>query len=65
MKPNEYWSSLVPERKKALAAKLKKSVAYLSNIFNGHSRAGGPLSKKIHAATKGKINKADLRPDIF
>jgi len=32
MKPNEYWSSLVPERKKALAAKLKKSVAYLSII---------------------------------
>jgi len=63
MKPNEYWSSLVPEKKKALAVKLKTSVARLSNIFNGHIQAGPAFAKEIQRQTRGKVSKRALRPD--
>jgi len=63
MNIKDYWLSLVPSKKKALAEACGTSVSYLSNIFNGHRMAGIKMAKALHKETRGKVSKRALRPD--
>lgn len=38
---------------------------YIAHYINSHKRVTAERALQIHELTKGKINKSDLRPDIF
>jgi transcriptional regulator with XRE-family HTH domain len=48
----------------AMAAKVECSIAQLSRIESGKSRASIELAGRIEAATDHEVSVADLRPDL-
>lgn len=58
----KYWQKLKPENKQVLADDLSTSVAYLSQIANGHRNAGASILLTIESATSGEIKPEDIRP---
>ncbi len=60
-----FWRELPPANKRKLATSLDTSVAYLSQIANGHRKAGFVLAKAIEDATSGAVTREDLRPDVY
>lgn len=60
----DFFSSLSADEKKTLAEKAESSVASLSQIANGHRRAGYSLAARLKRAD-GRITDEMLRPDIF
>jgi len=64
MKFSDYYTSLDAEGKAALAARLRTSVPYLSQLAHGHRKAGAALLMQIEGATSGAVQPHDLRPDL-
>ncbi|WP_417883595.1 hypothetical protein [Vibrio rumoiensis] len=62
---SNYWQSLSPEEKEQLAKSTGTTVSYLRHVATGFHKAGAKLASKLHEATGGKVNKAELRPDYF
>ena len=48
----EYFSGLDPEKKTSLATNADTSVAYLSQVANGHRNAGAGLIRRLMQADK-------------
>jgi len=59
----DYWAGLTPERKQALAERSGISYKRLSNLANGHTRAGLAAVTALGAIDK-KLTLAVLRPDL-
>lgn len=55
------------KRRNELAAELGKSPDYLWQVATGWKgkRASPELAKDIERVTRGKVNKASLRPDLW
>ena len=51
--------------KLAMATKLGVSKTWMSLIISGRKMASPELSGAIERYTKGQVNRATLRPDIF
>jgi len=51
--------------RKELAAQLRTSPDYLSQIAHGQRRASPKLAKAIEAATGGKVPRHLIRPDVY
>ena len=49
----------------AMSKTLGISRTWLSLVANGHQPPSAALAVKIEAATKGKITRQQLRPDLF
>ena len=60
----DYFSALSAEQKRSLAESARTSVAYLSQIANGHRKAGVGLMANL-AGVDVAITPAMLRPDLF
>lgn len=60
-----YWEELSPDEKKELAKRCDTSVAYLSQVFHGHRKAGWRFAQRLSAETKGAVTCGELRPEIF
>jgi DNA-binding transcriptional regulator YdaS (Cro superfamily) len=65
MKFKTYYDNLTAAGKRDLAKKAKTSAAYLSQLANGHRKAGLKTLFVIEAATKNRVTKKDLRPDLY
>lgn len=63
MKYADYYTALSPDGKRALARRLKTSVAYLSQLATGHRKAGLKYLLLISRATDGAVTPIELRPD--
>lgn len=48
-----------------MARRLNTHVAYLSQVANGHRKAGHEFVKKVEKDTGRLVTRHDLRPDIF
>ncbi|MCP1675477.1 DNA-binding transcriptional regulator YdaS (Cro superfamily) [Natronocella acetinitrilica] len=59
-----YWGNLSPVEKKDLASKCETSVAYLSQVFNGHRQAGPRFAQRLARESGGSVTAAQLRPDL-
>ena len=61
---NEYYHSLSPDEKKALAVKLETSVKYLAHLASGFRKAGG---KTLAVAKKNRMGflLKMLRPELY
>lgn len=64
MNLKNYLSGLSPEQKKELADHFGTSVEYLSQLANGHRKAGPKFLAGIERATAGQVTQAELRPDL-
>lgn len=62
---SSYWQALSPEEKEKLASEAGTTPSYLRHVATGYHKAGAKLASKLHEATGGQINKAELRPDYF
>ena len=60
-----YLDELNTEEKKRFASDCGTSLAYLSQLANGHRRAGIKSMAAIEKASKGQVTSRDLRPDLF
>ena len=60
-----YLQDMTVDQKRSFAQKADTSVAYLSQLANGHRRAGIRACRSIEMATCGVVKMADLRPDLF
>ncbi len=65
MKLKTYLSACTRQEKATLVEKLNTSLAYLSQLANGHRKAGASILLKIELATSGKVTPQDLRPDLY
>jgi DNA-binding transcriptional regulator YdaS (Cro superfamily) len=63
MEFKNYYKSLNPDEKKGLAEKLDTSVCQLSQLANGHKKAGAKFLLAIFDATNGEITPQQLRPN--
>ncbi|MDQ3159456.1 MAG: helix-turn-helix domain-containing protein [Pseudomonadota bacterium] len=54
-----------PSRRKALAAAVSTSPAYLWQIATNRRQASPRLAQAIHQQTMGVISKETLRPDVW
>jgi len=59
-----YLDSAQRGERKRLAAVLRTSPAYLSQIAAGFRAAGAELAARIEAGTEGAVRAEELRPDI-
>ena len=59
----DFFSGLTADEKKELAEKAGTSVAYLSQLANGHRKAGLASVTQLTQADK-RITHAMLRPDV-
>jgi transcriptional regulator with XRE-family HTH domain len=60
----KYYSTLTASQKRELASRAKTSVVYLSQIANGHRKAGAALISRLTKADRN-LTPAMLRPDLF
>lgn len=49
----------------SLAKKVGCTRQHLSSVLSGRLHASATLAQAIHVATKGKISKGRLRPDLW
>jgi len=63
MRFQSYYRDLTAQEKRDLAEALQTSVAYLSQLANGHRKAGVKILSRITDATGGKLAWTDLRDD--
>lgn len=61
----DYWESLVPKRKKALAEAVGTTVNVLSQIAHGHAKCSAERANDIHRETGGKWSREFILPAIF
>lgn len=61
----QFWQSLSPEDRDAVAAQAETTTAYLRQVLACGRRCGASLAKNIELATGGEISRQMLRPDIF
>ena len=50
---------------KKIAKKLNKTPAYITQILHGSKRCGASMAVQLGRLTKGLVDPAALRPDIF
>jgi DNA-binding transcriptional regulator YdaS (Cro superfamily) len=62
---NEYFQHLPRGSKTKLAKAVNVSKTWLALVINGHRIPSAELSVDIERATKGKVTRKELRPDIF
>jgi DNA-binding transcriptional regulator YdaS (Cro superfamily) len=62
---NEYFQQLPRGSKTKLAKAVNVSKTWLALVINGHRIPSAELSVDIERATKGKVTRKELRPDIF
>lgn len=60
-----YYTSLNAEGKRAFAARMGTSTAYLSQLANNFRKPGFKTLAVIERATDGAVTRAELRPDLF
>ena len=48
-----------------VAAEAKTTVAYLWQLAGGHRQCSAEMATMLHRATRGTINRRELRPDLF
>lgn len=60
----EHWTGLSAEEKRELARAAQTSVAYLSQLANGHRRAGIEIIANLQRVDS-RITADMLRPDLF
>ena len=65
MKLKEYLQSKPRGTAAKLAEMVGISATWLSLITNEHNKPSPELCVLIEKATKGKVKRADLRPDMF
>lgn len=63
MNLHTYWTSLDPIGKRDLARRCGTSVAYLSQLANGHRQAGLAMCRTLERETP--VTRSVLRPDWF
>jgi DNA-binding transcriptional regulator YdaS (Cro superfamily) len=61
----EYFQQLPRGSKTKLAKTVNVSKTWLALVINGHRIPSAELSVDIERATKGKVTRKELRPDIF
>jgi len=57
--------SMDSEQKQIFATECGTSVAYLSQIANGHRLAGARTIARIERVSGGVVSHKDLRPDLY
>lgn len=65
MNLKQYYDSLNKEGKQEFANRLNTSVAYLSQLANGHRNAGTPILLRIDKASEGNVSPQELRADLY
>ena len=65
MNLSEYFSTQPRGSKTKLAKAVNVSKTWLALVINGHRIPSAELSVDIERATKGKVTRKELRPDIF
>lgn len=60
----EFWRALDGAEKKKLAEAAGTSVAYLSQVVNGHRRCPATLAVEFEKASGGKVRAEDCCPDV-
>ena len=61
----EFFAKQPRGTKARIARECEISKTWLSLILSGRKPAGAQLAIMIEKATKGSVNKADIRPDIW
>ena len=61
----DFYTGLSAKEKADLAKRLGTVVPYLSQIAHGHARPGAKLAVRIARASKGRVTKSSLRPDLW
>lgn len=61
MNLDDYWKSLDKEGKEAFAKRLLTSVGYLSQLANGHRKAGASILLNIEFASEGNVTPQEAR----
>ena len=64
MKLQTHWQNLDADGKRALAEALDTSVAYLSQLANGHRQSSQQMALRIERMTQNQVTRYDLRPDL-
>jgi DNA-binding transcriptional regulator YdaS (Cro superfamily) len=65
MKITDYLDSLSPKERSEFAERASTSLAYLSQLANGHRKAGLKTVHAIEVASNGVVTGSDLRPDVY
>jgi len=60
-----YLKNLTREEKVSLAEKANTSVAYLSQLANGHRKAGLKTVIALENASDGALTREAIRPDLY
>jgi hypothetical protein len=60
-----YWATATRGQKERLAARCECSVDYLRQVANGYRKAGARLAIGIEKATRRRVTRKSLRPDLF
>ena len=61
----DFWQRLNPQEKKEFAAKCDREVSYLRHVAKGRKPASPALATAIELASKRKVLRETLRPDVF
>jgi DNA-binding transcriptional regulator YdaS (Cro superfamily) len=65
MKLAQYMRTLSPDQKRAYAKRAGTTVAYLKQLAGKHSVAGPQMARRLSAASDGKVELHEIRPDIW
>lgn len=63
MRFKKYYKSLSAEDKKDLADRMNTSLAYLSQLANGHRKAGAKILLQIESSTGGLVSAVEMRDE--
>ena len=61
----DYLKALQPEAREALAAASATTLGYLYQLAGGHRLASAAMAVRLETASKGKVTREELRPDLF
>ena len=65
MDMKDFYTGLSPAEKMRLARQVGTVVPYLSQIAHGHARPGPEMAIRIVRASKNKVSRKSLRPDLW
>jgi DNA-binding transcriptional regulator YdaS (Cro superfamily) len=65
MKLHKYFDDEPRGAKQELAARLGITPTWMGLLISGRRQCSAELAKRIEKATKGKVTRKDLRPDLF
>ena len=60
-----YLNSISRTEQQLFAKQAGTTIGYLRKALSKGSRLDGALCRRLHEASGGKANKADMRPDIW